>query len=261
MQQRSVSSVVHQRAALVAGVVTFVVAFGLLEVEQRRFRERVSGGAPVVTLAAARDLEPGAVFDASALVEVSLPGSYVDARRVLGRDRARLLGRPVSTALRTGEGLVWSDVVTADGPTRLSLMVEPGRRAAQLPAAVNSLGFLLRPSDRVDVLLVFEGRAETLLEDVRVLAVGNQLRGDPEPDAAGSSGKRSSIGAEGVTLDVSSAEAETLLAGERRGALRLVLRHPKDAGGTRRAAPAEPASRPRASTAASVRRQEIEHVR
>lgn len=266
MQQRWVPPSVPRRTAAAAAVVTFVAALVVLEAEQRRFAERVSGGAPVATLLAARDLEPGAVLDASALSVIRVPSSYLDARRVLERDRPRVIGRAVGTAVKSGEALVWSDVVTADGPTRLSLLVRAGRRAVQLSPSVNTLGALLRPGDRVDVLLGTEGHVEVLLEDLRVLAVGSLLQdrsraGEKESNRSrafgtGPGAMAHGAMAQGVTLDVSGAEAETLFSGERRGALRLVLRHPQDSEVTRRELPREPAA---VRTTGSAK--EIEHVR
>jgi len=261
MQRGSVTPSVARRTAVIAAAVVFTFALVVLELEQQRFAERVSGGALVATLLAARDLEPGAVLDASAFSVAQVPRSYLDARRVLERDRQRVLGRPIGTVVRRGEALVWSDVVTADGPTRLSLLVPAGRRAVQLPASVNTLGVLLRPGDRVDVLLGVESRVEVLLEDLRVLAVGSLLR--EERDAASSkepSSGRLSGAAQGVTLDVSGAEAEALFSGERRGALRLVLRHPKDSAVARRESPTRAAAAPVHPTHKNSP-PEIEHVR
>jgi Flp pilus assembly protein CpaB len=104
----------------------------------------------------------------------------------------------------------------------LSSLVRVGMRAFALPESEVSFEGMLRPGDRVDVLLSpSDARtvAKTLLENVLVLTVGGKL-GQDEVDAEHAAGR--------VTLSVTPAQAELLAAHEEESTLRLALRNPQD---------------------------------
>jgi pilus assembly protein CpaB len=93
---------------------------------------------------------------------------------------------------------------------------------------VNSQGGLLHPSDRVDVLVyvnksfgTIETGTKTILQDIRVFAVNDQIRTADDK-------VNESIAAKTVTLLVTPSQAEKVaLAGEI-GKIRLVMRSPDD---------------------------------
>jgi pilus assembly protein CpaB len=145
----------------------------------------------------------------------------LDARRILKKERADLIGVAVAGPLRAGDGLVWSDIADGASHRHLASVVMPGRRAYGLSAKANPLGRLLRVGDHVDVLLEHSGSSETILERSLVLAVGSEL-------SDGAKSERSSGRGRGVTLSVSAKQAELLLAAEERGRLRLTVRNPED---------------------------------
>jgi Flp pilus assembly protein CpaB len=113
---------------------------------------------------------------------------------------------------------------------------------------------LLKVADHVDVLLEKSGTTETLLEHVLVLAVGGQL--ERSDDLVGS--KR--VDGSGVTLSVSSEEAQQLLASESQGKLRLVLRNPEDEKTKPQKGDAQKFTAARAPVGSETK-VEIEHVR
>jgi pilus assembly protein CpaB len=128
-------------------------------------------------------------------------------------------------------------------------------RAYSIDGNANPLGGLLRIGDHVDVLLETRGEATLLLEQVLVLAVGGQLKRVHDEEKA-------PVRASGVTLSVTSAQAEELLVAESAGDLRLVLRNPEDLHRVEEGSPGDPKSAPSAvRTAARQDKKEIEHVR
>jgi Flp pilus assembly protein CpaB len=105
-------------------------------------------------------------------------------------------------------------------------------RAFTLESTDRTLGMLLTPGDRVDVLGSAHGvrmdkdahktaelRMRTVAEDLLVLAIGSEL------GAHGAAGKARQ-GA--VTLSVTPEQSQVLAAAEQSGALRLVVRNPDD---------------------------------
>jgi pilus assembly protein CpaB len=125
----------------------------------------------------------------------------------------------------------------------LAGILDPGKRAMSINVTpASSVSGLAFPGDKVDVLLssdmkkasddrsgamvtpekgVVKFIAETVLQDVRLLAVDNALvRGQPDAkgkDTASQPGKT-------VTLEVTSEQAEKLLAASMMGTLSIVLR-------------------------------------
>ncbi len=197
-----------------------------------RFEARVSGGAPAGVLVAARDLQAGESITADVLGVRQIPSAYVELRHILVKDTDVLLGETLSTAIRGGEALLWSDLQL--DPTRdaeLAMRIRPGMRAITLNAVRDSgLTELLQPGDRVDVLLSSASEAfgrsdawtRTLLQNVLVLAVGSELR------ARGDNKDRSARDRR-VTVSVTPGDAQRLAQAETLGRISLALRHPDDA--------------------------------
>ncbi len=201
---------------------TFVVGCAGFQIYRMQLEEGLRGGRPEAVLLVTRDLGPGDVLSETNLTSTQVPSDYLDGRRVRALEKDNLLGVRVNQQLKAGEGLLWSDIDDGAAHKHLAALVAPGRRAYSLEGDANPLGRLLKVADHVDVLLESGGKTETLLQHVLVLAVGGQIERDE--DLLG----RKSIGGSGVTLSVTSEEAQTLLSAENRGKLRLVLRNPED---------------------------------
>lgn len=234
-------------AAFVAGVTG-------VQIYAHRLKSEVSGGAPTDVLVVTQDLKAGALLSKESLASLSVPSEYVDPRRILAKERAHLLGVEISVPLRAGDGLVWSDLSDGAAHKHLAALVSPGMRAYSLDGDANPLGGLLRVGDQVDVLLEEGGETELLVEQVLVLSVGGRLKRSEEVEG-------SATRAEGVTLSVTTDQAEQILAAESRGDLRLVLRNPED---RRRVSKAEEEQAPgpaRVQSVARAEKKEIEHVR
>ncbi len=243
----------NHRANLVGAAAFFIGLLGF-QAYAVRIKEESQGGRPVSVLIVTRDLEPGALLSPETLAKVDVPADYLDERRIRESEKENLMGVPVQNALKAGDGLIWGDLADGKAHQHLAALVLPGRRAYSIDAGANPLGRLLRVGDHVDVLVEASGRSEILLERVLVLAVGGKVESEELGVAS------AEFGGKGVTLSVTSAEAEKLFSAESRGDLRLILRNPED---LRESSGAKDKSEQdvRASLAKAEKTQEIEHVR
>lgn len=148
---------------------------------------------------------------------------------------AKLGGAVVRRAIDDGAVIHDRDVVYADAPGFLAAALRPGLRAVSVAIDdVTGNAGLTLPGDRVDLILTHhitnpdnaagppKVASETVLADVRVIAVGHVLR-VPDSDAPNAPAP-STTGARTVTLEVSPRDAETVAVVSRLGQLSLALR-------------------------------------
>ena len=210
------------------------------------------------------DLAPGAPLSREVLSVAEVPISYVDTRRVAADDLKDVIGVRLTGKLEAGQSLLYSDLDTGGRPLALAERLPKGRRAYPISESSNPLLGLVRPGDRVDVLQQKGEAVETLLQDIEVLSVGGALPADgasAESDQGGGLelGRRAS-GGFGVTLDVSSRQAEELFQAEAKGRLRLSLRHPDDHSLTVEDAEVSAAGKSTRTSPGRTTLPEIEHV-
>ncbi|HLV67492.1 MAG TPA: Flp pilus assembly protein CpaB [Polyangiaceae bacterium] len=216
------------RKVVLASTAAFALGAVLIHSYLQELERQTSGGAPVDVLVAVRDLSPGATLDESAIGVRQVPEAYVDARRIRAKEVQDVLGVPVTTAIAAGEAVLWSDLAgTTLRGRQLSSLVGEGMRAVTITSRTSLFEGLLRPGDRVDVLVTLpEGSTPsegpvtyTLLQNVLVLSVGGNL---------GSSEETASKSTSSVNVSVTAQDAQALAQAEQRGRIRLVLRNPND---------------------------------
>jgi pilus assembly protein CpaB len=213
----------------VAALVLAVGGAALLWIYKQRFEAEVSGGIKVPVLVATGDIALGDRIRPDHLGVRGIPASYLDDRAVRASAAEKIVGLRVRSRIKANESVLWSDLSAAGRESRdLAGMVQPGMRAVSVPATVASaFQGLLRPGDRVDVLLTTEraGTSErvtfSLLQNILVLAVGGDI---------GASGRSSEGGGETTTVSVgvSADQAQMLAFALDRGPLTLSLRNPED---------------------------------
>ncbi len=191
----------------------------------QRFEREASGGALIPLVAARQELPLGTELTEAMLVVREVPERYVEGRHVQARDLQRILGIPVTSEIHAGESVLWTDLANSEQRRDLSSLVRPGMRAVTIPADPRStFGGLLRPGDRVDVLLTAERGDQqvttTILQNVLVLATGR--------DTGGGRREEAELRASQVTLGVTLDQGQTLATADAEGTLTLVLRHPGD---------------------------------
>jgi pilus assembly protein CpaB len=213
-------------ALLLAGAATFV-ARGWLERDEP-VAEQAKPIAKAV-LVAATELAVGSFVQADSLrwqdwPDVGLPASYY----VRGQaDEQALVGAVVRRPLAVGEPLTLAAVVKPGERGFLAAVLEPGMRAISVPIdeAAGNAGLVL-PGDRVDLVLTqtinAEGDpagarrvSETVLEDLRVIAMGRRLSG-----AEGEEGQASRT----ATLEAPPDAVEKVALANELGKLALSLR-------------------------------------
>ncbi|MEM9189032.1 MAG: Flp pilus assembly protein CpaB [Myxococcota bacterium] len=215
--------------AFIAALLTACIGMGLLFVYMQRYEAEVRGGAPVEVLVATRDVPLGAALSEDMLGTLELPARYAQDRNIGRTDAQRILGVRVRSAIRANEMVLWTDLATTTEESRdLSALVREGMRAVTVGASVAStFGGLLRPGDRVDVLLTMDesprGPATLpVLQNALVLAVG----ADTGRVRVGASETDERI--HQVTLALTMEQAQLITFGGSRGQLSLTLRNPDD---------------------------------
>ena len=168
---------------------------------------------------AARDVPMGKRIEREDLriVRTSVEGAPSDAFR----DVTEVVGQVSRSPLYAGEVLVARRFSGYAGGSALAAVLQPGMRAVTIRADdVIGVGGFVLPENRVDVISAFEAngtpRAETIIRDVRVLAVDQ--RSDATVDGP--------VVGRAVTLEVTPADAEKIAAARQRGSLQLTLRNP-----------------------------------
>lgn len=217
--------------ALLAAVAAAAAGIVMLFLYMQRFEDEASGGVPVRVLIARQDISLGTAIDEAMLGIRELPQAYIEDRHIPASEAPRIIGVRVTSGVRAGESLLWSDLATTSDQARdLSSLVRSGQRAITIRADANtSFGGLVRPGDRVDVLLTLE-RADAdpvtvpLLQNLLVLAAGQDTGAMVRP---GSTTRRpGTIGQ--VTLSASIEQSQLLAFSAERGRLALILRNPDD---------------------------------
>lgn len=186
---------------------------------------------------AARPLPAGTLLTADDLVTRDVPeGDVTKTMIVKGSPQAaRLIGAVVRNAVAEAADINPVDVVFPDAPGFLAAALQPGMRAVSVAIDdVTGNAGLILPADRVDLLLTqrLEGHggsdasrpvaSETVLSDLRVIAVGSLMKAPPETATDNTANPQRA--AHTVTLEVTPEDAEKVAVATRLGQLSLSLR-------------------------------------
>ncbi|MBN2343624.1 MAG: Flp pilus assembly protein CpaB [Deltaproteobacteria bacterium] len=193
----------------------------------RNIERRQIGGDVISIVVASSNMKKGKILIETDLAVREVPMDFVDKRTVRQKEMKRLAGLPLMVSLSGGEALQWTDVQERNWEQSddLANYVESGKRAMSIVVTNESaLGGLLRPGHRVDIIGTFtrkssvtNSQSKTLLQNIMVLATGDQLSGEIEKRGYGT-----------VTLNVNLEESELLAMAEAQGELSLVLRGHED---------------------------------
>jgi pilus assembly protein CpaB len=184
----------------------------------------VAGSAVVRIAVASREIPFGAKIEESQVKlldwpKANLPTEYFS-------DTKQVIGEVSTQTIYPGDVFNKLRIRTHLGGSPLSALIEPNMRAVSVRVndVVGVSGFLL-PGNRVDVLSTYkptgvakEAATETLLEDVKVLAVDQEA--SPE--------KNKPVVVRSVTLEVHPEQAELLAKATGEGSIQLSLRNPLD---------------------------------
>lgn len=192
----------------------------------------------ISVLVAADALPAGTLLRKDDMAWKAIPPNRVPPAAVRngnGNDK-EFLGAVTRRSFAAGEPLVMAGVIKPGDRDFLAAVLAPGMRAVSLPVdAASGVAGLVQPGDYVDVILAQSlnnsgngGRSavsETVLHDVRVVAVDQWFSPDDKPHAVKSRfGPASSSLPKTVTLEVNEQNAKRLLLAAQLGKITLAMR-------------------------------------
>lgn len=218
--------------SLIVASGTAYVAFGVVSRYEQQLSEvqQVREGMQVVL--AASDLRPGTVIGPDDVRLGPAPAGVPMDRLFIASEG--VIGQTMGDRTLAGEPIRHERLTLGGADLGVNEVIDFGSRAVTIRAAkAAAVGGLLRPGYFVDVIVTIrpeskeldaEWVTETILQGVRVIAVGDAVSSSPSL-VEESDGVTQGRGSENyVTLEVEPAEAEEIALASTRGQLHLALR-------------------------------------
>ncbi|WP_029935637.1 Flp pilus assembly protein CpaB [Thiomicrospira pelophila] len=185
---------------------------------------------------ASRDLYRGERIEVEDITVLNVPTEGVVLKGVIVDPQA-VVGHVLNQTVYAGEWIIDRKIGSDESQsnTGMGSLLDEGRRAVRIPVSPESgLIGLLRPSDHVDVIGVFESAdgsrmiSRTVLENIEVLMVGDQANYSRSENKKSDEKSASSQGRSMVTLNVDTNQAEQLALAVNVGTVHLALRNATD---------------------------------
>ena len=224
-------------------------------------RSFLGGGTPAVAarpapppietsevLVASSAIQPGEPLNPGLVHWQKWPASSIDSSFITNRLQPSIAQAVTGTVARApimaGEPLSDAKIVHADGAGFMAATLQPGMRAVSIPITTESgAGGFILPNDRVDLMMSVmisdspkRFSAQVVLSNVRVLAVDQTFKQDKDQKV---------VLAKTATLELTPAQARTVVRVQATGPLSLALRPLGDGG------PAFASAQPAAQAAAA----------
>jgi len=206
---------------LVAVALGLIAAYMIYRLESNREKQAKEHWIPIVV--AREDIPARTKVTGDMVTLMPYPKDLLTPGAV--QDRKEVEGRVTIVRLKAKEQIRSSDLLGEGVSPSLSMEIPEGMRAMAIAASeISAAGNAVKPGDHVDILATYsepnthQETTRLVLQNVLVLAV-NQA----ETNTQGPTGAKSSM-----TLAVKPEEAELLMAADRAGALRVMLRAPSD---------------------------------
>ena len=264
--------------AIVLGMISVFLSSSYLKTREinigEELKKQMSGGPTIEVLVSSRNLPLGTTVG-DTLVKREVPLDLVDEDTLKPGDAARIAGTKLTRPLRAGFPINTSYFV--EKSQTFSDVVEVGMRAITVEVdEINSMAQMVKPGNRVDLMLLATDRADPesgsevlmVLQNVKVMATGQSVvakQGDPRsknPQAAMPSQQTYS----NFTFEVSVQDAAIIALAQSTGKIRAVLRNPQDDAeaiiedvNTRKLLKVEEKNAERRRNAAAQRKQEISY--
>lgn len=206
---------------LIAGIIVALLAgAGTYAWLQKRATVQSQTVATQPVVVAAVDISWGKVLDASQVktvnfLKTSMPQGYFSKT-------SDVAGRTLLYPVKAGEPLFETQLApTSVKVGGVSAIISKNKRAmaVKVDKVIGVSGFI-NPGNHVDVLVTVEGITKTVLENVLVLTVGQQM------EMTGNQEKP--VPVDVITMEVTSVEAEKLAMAASAGKVMLALRNPTD---------------------------------
>lgn len=227
--------------SILVGLLAFGLTYQYLSSKQKELKaeyDRIYAGArKIAVVAASHDIPGQTVIRRTDIGRIEIYESQASDRTITPDQATLIIGRKTQFGIKALDAILWSDL-EGGAPSDMGLagIVTHGMRAISLSVGgAQAVSGMVRANDHIDILGTFTfpsktvpGEMETVtltvLQDVTVLAAGQQLARNMRSDrSSGGSSYRS------VTIEVTPREAELLVfAQQAKGSLTLSLRSPTD---------------------------------
>jgi pilus assembly protein CpaB len=206
---------------LVAVILGLIAAYMIYRLESNREKQAKEHWVPIVT--AREDIPARTKITSDMVTLIPYPRELLTVGAIL--DRKDVEGHITMVRLKAKEQIRTTDLLGGGQSAGISYDIPEGMRAMAISAdEVKAVGSTVKPGDRVDILATYadpvahQETTQMILQNVLVLAINQG-----ETETQGKGGAKSSM-----TLAVKPEEAELLLAADRAGSLRVMLRSPQD---------------------------------
>lgn len=220
--------------AVIFGLLAFILTYQQLEAEKRRLQGNAE---KVFLIRVTRNMaenEEITEADIARFPAERTREALAISREIPWSEASRIIGRKLETSIVAGQTLLSTDLKLPTQRQGFTAVIQPGRRAVAIPIdPVSSVNYLVQPNDNVDVIGTFrfpDVRGDTaldtitltILQDVKVLAVGNRwgAMAGTDPNGARNYGT--------VTLLLWPDEVEMIVFASQKGKLSLSLRNFED---------------------------------
>ena len=219
--------------AVVFGLLAFVLTYQQIEAEKRR----ISGDSETaILIQVTRNMVEGETLTEKDVARYTVKRrreAMANSREIPWSQLYKVVNHKLDTSINRGQILQTTDLKFGSRRNGFSGVVQDGWRAVSIPVdPVSSVNNLIQPNDNVDVIGTFrfpDVRGDsaldtvtlTILQDVKVLAVGNRWQSPiAESGVSGSYGT--------ITLQLMPDEVEMLIFASQKGKITLSLRNFED---------------------------------
>ncbi len=219
--------------AVLFGLLAFILTYKQLEAEKARIH---GDSEHVILIRVNRDMNEGEEITEADVVRYQTrrnKEAQMISREIPWSELAMVVGRKLATSVSKDQTLQTTDLQQPTYRNSFNNIINRNMRAVALPVdPISSVNYLIQPNDNVDVIGTFrfpsvKGNAEldtitlTILQDVKVLAVGNRW-------GASSIDPRGNRNYGTITLQVYPDEVEMLVFAAQKGTLSFSLRNYED---------------------------------
>ena len=219
--------------AVFFGVLAFILTYSQIDKEKRRL---MGNSETVALIQMRRNMVEGEELKETDLRRVEVKrqrDTQTLSREIPWRELSRIIGRKLDTTVVAGQILLTTDLKPVSRRQGFTGIIQEGGRAVSIAVdAVSAVNHLIQPNDNVDIIGTFrfpdaqkdsalDTVTMTILQNVKVLAVGNQWR-----EFRSEEGFNRSYST--ITLMLWPAEVEMIVFAAQKGRLSLSLRNYED---------------------------------
>lgn len=163
--------------ALIAGVFAVFLAYSYSQEKKAEYDKLYKDKTRIIV--AAKDIAEMETIDDSMIEIKEMPSEF--AQPGFAKNMDDVIGQVAATALKKGEQVLFTKLLTPGPETGIALQISPRKRAITLPVdEVRGVAKLIRPGDRIDIFAAIDvgkgvnARREVslIMQDVPVIATG-----------------------------------------------------------------------------------------